>query len=150
MDNHDLYESTFKTLTTQLSETINGLSLSHNVVCKDLAITPLFSVADKLDLLLAVSRFSNYQVRNACYQMCFDLCVRYGYDAIETPGIINVDFCIIDSGKKIGYLFSFSPEYMLDLENAKKHGITKLVIVVLKNDLCLFYPNSFKYRDYLD
>lgn len=149
MDKKCLYEETINVLLDLLKGTITDFSAAHDTACEHYHSQPLFSItSSKLALLKNISHFSNYQVRNEMADLC---CKLYPADRLEKDtefAVKNVDFIGMCDGIKTGYCVSMVEEYMPDIADAKKSGIEKLVVIVLKSGLFNLPPNNTKYRAY--
>lgn len=151
MDNKVLYEETVGVLLSLLRETIDEFTKAYDVTYGYYDSHPLFSITSpKLKLMKAISHFSNYQVRNEIAKLCKKIHhIDESESDLKSP-IKNIDFYRTIEDKKVGYYVSMNEEYMPDFDEARAHGIEKLVIIVLKNKTLFFPPNSTKYRNYAD
>ena len=151
MDNKILYEETIDVLLDLLKGTITDFSAAHETAHEYYNSKPLFSItSSKLALLKNISYFSNYQIRNEIASLCCKLYPQKSLVKWEGESVGNVDFVGIQNGVKTGYRVSMAEEYMPDMEDMKKAGIEKFVIIVLNNALFNLPPNSMKYRAYED
>jgi len=149
MNKKCLYEETINVLLDLLKNTITNFSAAHDTASEYYHSQPLFSItSSKLALLKNISHFSNYQVRNEMANLC---CKLYPTDKLEKNAectVKNVDFIGMCDGVKTGYCVSMVEEYMPDMVEAKRIGIEKMVIIVLKSGLFNLPPNNTKYRAY--
>lgn len=151
MDNKVLYEETINTLLNLLKKTASNFSAAYETAYGYYNAQPLFSITSpKLALLKKVSYFSNYQIRNEMANLCYRLYTENSSNECINTSVKNVDFIGICKGVKTGYYVSMNEEYMPDLEEAKKSGIEKVVIIVLNNSLFNLSPASYEYREYKD
>lgn len=151
MDKKILYEETINVLLDLLKDTITSFSAAHDTACGYYHSQPLFSItSSKLALLKNISHFSNYQVRNEIAALCCELYPEDNLEKCAEGTVKNVDFIGMRDGVKTGYRVSMVEEHMPDMVDAKKFGIEKLVVIVLKSGLFNLPPNNAIYRAYED
>ena len=134
-----------------LKVTISDFFAAHETACEYFNSQPLFSItSSKLALLKNISHSSNYQIRNEIAVLCYKLYPKNNLIKWSGDSLRNVDFIGMHNGVKTGYRVSMTEEHMPDMEDIKKAGIDKFVIIVLKSSLFNLPPNSMKYRVYED
>lgn len=149
MSNRALFEEAIQTMSNWMEKTINDFSNAYDALDVDFNVHPLFTIASpKVNMLKSIATFNDRQACATIATLCKKLCIANGRTVIEGCDFKNVDFFEKRNGMKIGYLVSTREEYMWDLEDAAKSGMTHHVTIVLQNNLLNLPPNSHKYRSY--
>ncbi len=149
MDSRVLYEEAIHSMTEMLKDTIRNFKYAYDTAYNYYHAQPLFYIASpRLNLLKAISHFSNHQARDTLANLGKQLCILFGHRVVERDCKADVDFYILSDEEKQGYYFSMIEEYMPDLDEAVAHGMSNHTVVVLKESCLLFPPNNDKYRSY--
>ena len=144
-----LYESAIAEMKSLLEGTIDNSLQAYEAYTME----PLFCVSNRyFTLMKNVAHFSNYQVLNGCRQLCIEMCRQLNLDVSEISEVKDVDFIIQQNAKKIGFLISFSSNYMPNVDAELMDSFDEFVVVVLQeataNTVEFYPPNSFKYKEY--
>ena len=149
MDSHTIYEEAVNTMIEMLNDTIRDCTGAYNTVRDYFHQECLFCITSpKLDLLKAISHFSNYQVCNAIATLCKKFLIMFGYTVVDCKRNIDVDFYVLRDDRKIGYYISMNEDYMPNIDDAVADGMTNHVVILLKSSRTELPPNSHKYHDY--
>lgn len=97
-----IYETTMKSLTDMLRQTVDSFSEAHKAEYDCFQAQPLFSITSpQLSLLKAVSHFSNHQIRNGMAVLCRKICAEFGQTTSDGSSSSDVDFFVILDNAKI-------------------------------------------------